>query len=127
MFRDFRLQPQSREADATSHYGPADQDVLYESSLNYFTLHKIGHVRIEWVNTLIDHLRFDRSARILHVFRLPTFCVANIIGRGTYQQLLRESVAFAVLYRPDMRIRINSFLSPQNHEGIVPCPGGRFC
>ncbi|KEZ45513.1 hypothetical protein SAPIO_CDS1837 [Scedosporium apiospermum] len=65
MFRDFRLQPQSREADATSHYGPEDQNVLYESSLNYFTLHKIGHVRIEWVNTLIDHLRFDRITKEL--------------------------------------------------------------
>jgi hypothetical protein len=33
-----------------------DNDVLYESSLNYFTLRTIGRVKLKWVDTLMAHL-----------------------------------------------------------------------
>jgi hypothetical protein len=40
-------------------------DVLYQSSLDYFSLLTIGRVKLKWVDTLTSHLAFDRSKRTL--------------------------------------------------------------
>lgn len=58
-----------------------NDDVLYESSLNFFSLFTIGRVRLKWVNTLTAHLAFDRSTRTLSVFRFPSLCVTNVLRK----------------------------------------------
>jgi len=56
-----------------------DTDTIHESSVNFFSLHTIGRVRIKWVEDLTSHLAFDRQSRTLSVFCLPTFCVSSIL------------------------------------------------
>ena len=56
-----------------------DTDTIYESSINFFSLHTIGRVQIKWVEDLTSHLAFDRQSRTLSVFCLPTFCVSCIL------------------------------------------------
>lgn len=56
-----------------------DTDTIHESSVNFFSLHTIGRVRINWVEDLTSHLAFDRQSRTLSVFCLPTFCVSSIL------------------------------------------------
>ncbi|KAL3437121.1 hypothetical protein BDV09DRAFT_163825 [Aspergillus tetrazonus] len=57
----------------------AGTDTIYESSVNIFSLHKIGRVRVKWVENMTSHLAFDRQSRTLSIFCLPTFCVSNIL------------------------------------------------
>ncbi|CAM6004100.1 unnamed protein product [Sphagnum balticum] len=66
-----------------------DTDTIYESSVNIFSLHTIGRVRIKWVEDLTSHLAFDRQSRTLSVFCLPTFCVSSIL-RTREVQILRQ-------------------------------------
>ncbi|KAK4039377.1 hypothetical protein C8A01DRAFT_47166 [Parachaetomium inaequale] len=72
-----------------SHARGADDDILYESSLNYFTLRTIGRVKLKWVDTLTAHLAFDRSTRTLSLFRYPSFCVANLLRTNDVAVLRR--------------------------------------
>jgi hypothetical protein len=67
--------------------GGMSNDVLYESSLNYFSLSTIGRVRITWVDTLTSHLAFDRSTRTLSIFRFPSFCATNVLGKPNIKVL----------------------------------------
>ncbi|KAL7919268.1 hypothetical protein ACQKWADRAFT_323135 [Trichoderma austrokoningii] len=56
-----------------------DVDTIHESSVNFFSLHTVGRVRIKWVEDLTSHLAFDRQSRTLSVFCFPTFCVSSIL------------------------------------------------
>lgn len=40
----------------------------------YQTLRAVCHVEIEYVDALGMHLEFDRSRRVLKIFRFPSFC-----------------------------------------------------
>ncbi|KAK6507657.1 hypothetical protein TWF481_006082 [Arthrobotrys musiformis] len=78
MFRAFTSRTEAnplQTATATS----VNSDILYASVLNYFTLLTIGKVKIKWVDSLYNHLDFDRHTRILSIFRLPSFCVTKIL------------------------------------------------
>lgn len=57
----------------------ADVDTIHESSVNFFSLHTVGRVRIKWVEDLTSHLAFDQQSRTLSVFCFPTFCVSSIL------------------------------------------------
>ena len=61
--------------------GSSSDDILYESSLNYFSLYTIGRVKLKWVDTLTSHLAFDHSTRTLSVFRFPSFCMTNVLRK----------------------------------------------
>ncbi|KAK2595620.1 hypothetical protein QQS21_006667 [Conoideocrella luteorostrata] len=61
--------------------GRSDGNILYESSLNYFSLFKIGRVKLKWVDTITSHLIFERSTRTLSLFRFPSFCAMSIKKR----------------------------------------------
>ncbi|KAJ9490273.1 hypothetical protein VN97_g2978 [Penicillium thymicola] len=56
-----------------------ETDIIYESSVNCYSLFTIGRVRVKWVEDLTSHLAFDRQSRTLSVFCLPTFCVSSIL------------------------------------------------
>lgn len=64
-------------------------EVLYQSSLDYFSLYAIGRVKITWVDNITSHLVFDRPNRNLSVFAYPSFCVANVLGKPRIAALNR--------------------------------------
>ncbi|KAK7438314.1 hypothetical protein Landi51_11650 [Colletotrichum acutatum] len=57
-----------------------EHDSLYEGSLNLEVL-LFGRIRIQWVDTLSEHLKFDLVSRRLSIFRLPTFCVLSALRK----------------------------------------------
>lgn len=64
----------------TSTQLPHPSDIIYESSINYFSLRNVGHVDLDWVDTITNHLRFNRQTRTLSLFRLPSFCLASVMS-----------------------------------------------
>ena len=57
---------------------PASHDTSSEylilSFISYYTLVKVAKIRIQWVESLNLHLEFDEGARVLKLFRYPSFC-----------------------------------------------------
>ena len=57
---------------------PAGNDTSSEylilSFMSYYTLVKVAKIKIEWVESLNLHLEFDEGARVLKLFRYPSFC-----------------------------------------------------
>lgn len=54
--------------------------VLEAACLNYASLHRIGKIRLEWVNDLTSHLDFDANKRQLSIFRFPSFCALSTLS-----------------------------------------------
>jgi hypothetical protein len=48
--------------------------VLVASNVFYSNLHRIGRIKIQWVNDVVHHLEFDERNRILSLFAFPTYC-----------------------------------------------------
>lgn len=98
-FRAFRQSVDQSQADTSpSSFHTAlptlePSEILYESSLNYFSLHNTGRVRLEWVDLLTSHLRFNRQKRTLSLFRFPSMCIAAIVGKGG-NRVVKQQVAF---------------------------------
>lgn len=74
VFRNFK----PHAWDTGTRYNIEDRN-LYEASLNYYSLHEFGKIRIGWVDTISDHLKFSPASRVLSLFRFPTFCVLRAI------------------------------------------------
>ena len=74
IFRSFKLQHWGDRSDERTQVGSRDTDCLYEASLNIYSLRYFGHVTIEWVDTISEHLRFNPANRRLSLFRFPTMC-----------------------------------------------------
>ena len=49
-------------------------EYLILSFLSYRTLVKVAKIKIQWVDSLNLHLEFDEGARVLKLFRFPSFC-----------------------------------------------------
>ncbi|KAL4821927.1 hypothetical protein BDW67DRAFT_149843 [Aspergillus spinulosporus] len=73
-FRSFKLQHWGDQSDERGQGGSRETDSLYEASLNIHSLCYFGHVTIQWVDTISEHLRFNPANRRLSLFRFPTFC-----------------------------------------------------
>jgi hypothetical protein len=73
-FRSFKLQHWGDQPDGRAQGGSRETDCLYEASLNIYSLCYFGHVTIQWVDTISEHLRFSPANRRLSLFRFPTFC-----------------------------------------------------
>ncbi|KAI0893452.1 hypothetical protein F4806DRAFT_504915 [Annulohypoxylon nitens] len=69
--------------------------MLYESSLNYDSLSRIGRIRIRLVDNLTAHLAFDSTTRELSMYRYPSFCVTKILSRHKVELL--ESITEKLL------------------------------
>lgn len=78
IFKDLR----GRTAKADYSESTRSDDVLYQSSLDYFSLLTIGRVKLKWVDTLTSHLAFNRSKRTLYIFRFPSYCAINVLHDG---------------------------------------------
>lgn len=55
-------------------------DVLETTNLNYYTLSKVANIQIIWVDSLLQHLDFDRRSKTLKIFRFPSFCYLLCFG-----------------------------------------------
>ena len=57
---------------------PVEADIFTEqvvvSYLNFHTLSKVAKIQIVFVDSLSLHLEFDEKAKILKVFRFPSYC-----------------------------------------------------
>ncbi|KAJ6095245.1 hypothetical protein N7486_005991 [Penicillium sp. IBT 16267x] len=75
-FRSFKLQHWGDQSDERTEGGSRHRETysLYETSLNIYSLRYFGHVTIQWVDTISEHLRFNPANRRLSLFRFPTFC-----------------------------------------------------
>jgi hypothetical protein len=49
---------------------------------NAYLLSTLLRVEIRWVDTLALHLDYDKSSRILSLFRYPSFCIAMLHSKG---------------------------------------------
>ena len=75
----------SRESGMTK----ADaSDRLSVSHLNFKTLHKLGDVRLEFVDELSLHLEFDERTRVLKIFRYPSVCRLFCSGTAKHGNFL---------------------------------------
>ena len=73
-FRSFKPQHWGDQPDKRIQDGAGDTDSLYGASLNIYSLRYFGHVTVQWVDTISEHLRFNPANRRLSLFRFPTFC-----------------------------------------------------
>lgn len=55
-------------------------DILETTNLNYYTLSKVANIEIIWVDSLLQHLDFDRRSKTLKIFRFPSFCYLMCFG-----------------------------------------------
>ncbi|KAI9668930.1 MAG: hypothetical protein M1829_005242 [Trizodia sp. TS-e1964] len=76
-----------------------DAAVLFVSTINYHSLRTIGKVRLQWVDSMSCHLKFDSRTRSLSLFRFPTFCALTAIAGG--QGALFDEVVRAVFSADD--------------------------
>jgi hypothetical protein len=57
------------------------------STMNVFLLTSIGGLSVEWADSLVCHLELDKDARLVYLFRYPSFCWSNLYSlegdRGT--------------------------------------------
>jgi hypothetical protein len=73
-FRSFKQQYWGDQSNERIQGGAREMDSLYKASLNIYSLGYFGHVTIQWVDTISEHLRFNPANRRLSLFRFPTFC-----------------------------------------------------
>lgn len=73
-FRPFKLRHWGDRSDERIQGGARETDSLYEASLNAYSLRYFGHVTIQWVDIISEHLRFNPANRRLSLFRFPTYC-----------------------------------------------------
>ncbi|KAH8601747.1 hypothetical protein B0O99DRAFT_501053 [Bisporella sp. PMI_857] len=66
-------------------------DSLIASNLSYYTILKVGHVRIEWVDAISLHLEFDERTLVLKIFRYPSFCAMLCMGRDSKSTIFSRS------------------------------------
>ncbi|RJE18831.1 hypothetical protein PHISCL_08832 [Aspergillus sclerotialis] len=73
-FRSFKQLYWGERLDEHAYGISRDADSLYAASLSIYSLRYFGHVTIQWVDTISEHLRFNPANRRLSLFRFPSFC-----------------------------------------------------
>ncbi|KAF2469966.1 uncharacterized protein BDR25DRAFT_201402, partial [Lindgomyces ingoldianus] len=48
--------------------------------ISYYNLTRLAEIKIDWVDSIGEHLEFDRKQRALKLFRFPSFCA--LLCRG---------------------------------------------
>lgn len=77
-------------------FAPLRPDVSIDvSRLNYRNLCRVVDINIEWVDCLSLHLEFDRSGKVLKLFRFPSICLMMCCcqEKSTFAQIFAESDA----------------------------------
>ncbi|OAF58974.1 hypothetical protein VC83_06143 [Pseudogymnoascus destructans] len=89
-FRSFKVQHWGDQSDGRAQGVSRETDSLYEASLNIYSLRYFGHVTIQWVDTVSEHLRFNPANRRLSLFRFPTFCALLAIHGDSVCSAIRS-------------------------------------
>ncbi|ELR06482.1 hypothetical protein GMDG_08006 [Pseudogymnoascus destructans 20631-21] len=89
-FRSFKVQHWGDQSDGRAQGVSRETDSLYEASLNIYSLRYFGHVTIQWVDTVSEHLRFNPANRRLSLFRFPTFCALLAIHGDSVCSAIRR-------------------------------------
>ncbi|KAI0435544.1 hypothetical protein F4803DRAFT_545204 [Xylaria telfairii] len=79
-FVDQRVENSFPSKSAATTIRQSANDVLYEASLNYFSLNTISRVKLVWVDTTTAHLAFNRSTRTLSLFKYPSLCAVQTLS-----------------------------------------------
>ncbi|KAL4958095.1 hypothetical protein BDW69DRAFT_180035 [Aspergillus filifer] len=74
-----RTMPQTSPANVSG-----DDDLLVQASLSYASLHKFGALDLEWVDSLEDHLVFDKARHKLRVYKYPSICALRISNQDSF-------------------------------------------
>ena len=63
--------------DPSSHVVPRNlfSEQLVVNYLAFHTLHKVAKIKLEFVNSMCQHLEFDAQTEVLKIFRFPSFCM----------------------------------------------------
>lgn len=92
-FRPFRLQYWDGQLhDTRGEVVEAGSLNLYAAGLSMYSLRYFGHVTIQWVDTISEHLRFNPANRRLSLFRFPTFCALLAIHRDNMCSSIRSII-----------------------------------
>ncbi|BDD54407.1 hypothetical protein MAP00_000027 [Monascus purpureus] len=73
-FRSFKQLHWGEWSDEHAYGISREADNLYAASLSIYSLRYFGHVTIQWVDTITEHLWFNPANRRLSLFRFPSFC-----------------------------------------------------
>jgi hypothetical protein len=55
---------------------------LYPRDTNAYLLFTLLRIQIRWVDSLSLHLDYDKTSRVLSLFRYPSFCISMLQSRG---------------------------------------------
>jgi len=79
-----------------------DEQWLELSLLCFHTLEKVAFISIEWVDSLSQHLEFDRGTKALKIFRLPSLCLVMASSEkcSPLSQMFWESDDSNMTYTP---------------------------
>ena len=68
---------------------------LNPAETNMYFLRSLLQVRVRWVDTLAQHLDYNRSSRTLSLFSYPSFCAAMLQSKGTLHAFVAAAAAAA--------------------------------
>jgi len=83
---DVHREDQSHDIERAGIDG--DTGMIYENTVNFDSLSRLGRLTVEWVDDIANHLAFDQARHDVCIFRFPTFSAAMIEGyleRGAVQ------------------------------------------
>ena len=66
---------------------------LNPAETNMYFLRSILQVKVRWVDTLTQHLDYNRSSRTLSLFSYPSFCAAMLQSKGTLHAFVTAASA----------------------------------
>ena len=66
--------PLPRQAKRLDSANSGEQEALRATNLSYYSLTRLADIEIIWVESIAEHLEFDRRLRKLKFFRFPSFC-----------------------------------------------------
>lgn len=64
--------PRPHQSHSTAAF--TEQDALKATYLSYYSLTRLAEIKVIWVDSLAEHLEFDRRQRVLKLYRFPSFC-----------------------------------------------------
>ena len=91
-------------------------DLLFGSFLNYFTLARVAKIKIKFVNLATSHLRFDNTSKRLFVFAHPGFCAICLDPGFNFD--FQERFVVAIIQRLDAKINIFFFFFNKKQTDI---------
>ncbi|KAN0114717.1 hypothetical protein V8E51_004261 [Hyaloscypha variabilis] len=78
-------------------FAPLMPDVSIEvARLNYRNLCRVVDINVEWVDCLSLHLEFNRSGKVLKLFRFPSICLMMCCcqEKSTFAQIFADSMSY---------------------------------